>query len=319
MIKGAVIMTLDSIQEIINNENLVWGKPLENESKKFFCKLSEDVINELNQNISNDNFLNMEFSLLEKEIGKMKNTYLNNGVGFFIIDGTSFLHFSKSEIKKIYEKICKCLGILYEQNIKKEKFVEIKDSGKSMKTGGRYHQTKEGGSYHTDSPQWENVPDYVGLYCVSRAKIGGESKFVSAYKIHNDLLKNNEDYLRLLYEKFHFDKRGEIKDNESKTVFEPIFKIVKNELRCRYLRNYINDGHDISKEGLTDEQVIALNNFDKFSMKDENVVSYNLETNDILFFNNHRILHGRSSFEDYDEEERKRLMIRTWIKDPELY
>ena len=65
MIKGAIIMTLDSIQEIINNENLVWGKPLENESKKFFCKLSEDVINELNQNISDDNFLNMEFSLLE--------------------------------------------------------------------------------------------------------------------------------------------------------------------------------------------------------------------------------------------------------------
>jgi len=38
----------------------------------------------------------------------------------------------------------------------------------------------------------------------------------------------------------------------------------------------------------------------------------------MLFFNNHRILHGRSSFEDFEDSELKRLMIRTWIKDEEV-
>ena len=39
-----------------------------------------------------------------------------------------------------------------------------------MSAGARYHQTKEGGSYHTDSPHWKNVPDLVGLFCINQAK-----------------------------------------------------------------------------------------------------------------------------------------------------
>jgi len=307
------------LQEIISDDNLVWGKSLENDPRKFLCKLSESVMDELKKNISNPNFNDCELVLLKSEIQNLKKKFLNQGIGFFIIDGTTFSSFSQLEMKKIYEKISNCLGSLYEQNITKEKLVEIKDLGKSMDTGGRYHETKEGGSYHTDSPQWKNVPDYIGLYCVSSAKKGGESKFVSIYKIHNDLLKNQPDYLKLLYEKFHFDKRGEIKKGESKTVYEPIFKVVDNELRCRYLRNYVDDGHKISNEHLTKDKIIALDLFDELSRKEENVVNYNLKPKDMLFFNNHRILHGRSKFEDYDEEKLKRLMIRAWIKDLQLY
>ena len=68
--------------------------------------------------------------------------------------------------------------------------VEIKDVGKSMKTGGRYHETKEGGSHHTDSPQWKDVPDYLSLFCVHNAKKGGTNLFLSAYTIHNKILNN---------------------------------------------------------------------------------------------------------------------------------
>ena len=71
--------------------------------------------------------------------------------------------------------------------------VDIKDLGKSMKTGGRYHHTKEGGSYHTDgSHLYKNPPDYVGLLCINPAKKGGVSKFMSAYTIHNKLLDQKD-------------------------------------------------------------------------------------------------------------------------------
>jgi hypothetical protein len=97
-----------------------------------------------------------------------------------------------------------------------------------MISGGRYHQTKEGGSFHTDSPQWKEVPDFVGLYCITPAKKGGESKFVSAYSVHNKMLKEHKHFLEILYQRFHFDKRGEYKSNESPTVFEPIFSYNDN-------------------------------------------------------------------------------------------
>ena len=92
-----------------------------------------------------------------------------------------------------------------------------------------------------------------------------------------------------------------------------------NELRCRYLRNYVDDGHKISNQPLTKDKIMALDLFDELSKKEENIVNYDLKSKDMLFFNNHRILHGRSKFEDYDEKKLKRLMIRTWIKDSQLY
>ena len=35
------------LQEIISDDNLVWGKSLENDPRKFLCKLSESVMDEL--------------------------------------------------------------------------------------------------------------------------------------------------------------------------------------------------------------------------------------------------------------------------------
>jgi hypothetical protein len=206
------------------------------------------------------------------------------------------------------------LGTLYVQNINSEKIVEIKDEGKSMMSGGRYHQTKEGGSYHTDSPHWIKVPDLIGMLSINHAKKGGISKFVSAYTIHNQLLKEQNDILKTLYEKFHFDKRGEFKINEPQTVFEPIFVFKNDKLYCRFLIDYIVAGHQIQNYPLSKLQETALQLLEEISKNEKNVLSYDLKANDMAFFDNHRILHGRTGFEDYEDENRKRYLLRSWIK-----
>ena len=183
-----------------------------------------------------------------------------------------------------------------------------------MASGGRYHQTKEGGSYHTDSPHWTNVPDLVGMLCINHAKKGGISKFASAYTIHNQLLKEQKDVLKALYEKFYFDKRGEFKNNESETVFEPIFIFKDAKLYCRFIYDYIIAGHEIQNNPLTKLQEASLQSLVEASKKENNVISYDLKPNDMIFFDNHRILHGRTKFEDYEDENRKRLLLRVWIK-----
>jgi len=239
---------------------------------------------------------------------------LVSGCGFVIIDGKCFEKFSKEEVQMIYQIFAKSLGELYVQNIKKEKLVLIKNEGKSMKTGGRYHQTKEGGSYHTDSPQWENVPDIIGLCCINPAKTGGTSKFISSYTVHNLFLQKDSQLLEILYNKFYFDKRGEIKENEEPTIFEPIMQFKNNKLMFRYLRDYVDGGHKIQNKPLTEEQDRSLKLLDEILSEENIVVSYDLKKFDMTFFNNHRVIHGRTSFEDFEDEEKKRLMIRTWIK-----
>ena len=161
----------------------------------------------------------------------------------------------------------------------------------------------------------KNVPDWLGLFCVHNAKKGGTNLFLSAYAIHNIIFKERKDLLNLLYEKFHFDKRGEFKDGESPTVFEPIFEYKEGRLRFRYLRNYIDAGHDIQNQPLSKSQKEVLDFLDNL-MHDENIIlRYDLKPGDIVFSDNHWILHGRTTFEDYDDEKLKRLMLRTWVKD----
>ena len=301
------------LQKIITDKNFVWDKHTSSKLENFVVKISNNAITELK---NNHNFLNNSehtFLILQKEILDFKKKFLVEGIGFFVIDSKCFTDFSKEELIEIYENICKILGTLYIQNDKNQKLVQVQDRGKSIKSGGRYHQTKEGGSFHTDSPQWGNVPDFIGMYCVNPAKKGGESKFVSAYSIHNEMLKEHKHFLEMLYEQFHFDKRGEYKSGESPTVFESIFTYNDNQLKLRYLRDYINDGHKIQNIPLSKEQNEALDCFDKI-IHDENLaVSYELKRYDMVFLNNGRVMHGRTSFEDFEDIEEKRLMIRTWI------
>ena len=43
-------------------------------------------------------------------------------------------------------------------------------------------------------------------------------------------------------------------------------------------------------------------------------LDYEMKSGDMVFFNNHRILHGRTSFEDFDDQNLKRKLVRVWIK-----
>ena len=304
------------LDEMLTDSNLAWGRNLENNKQKFLVQLNPEIIEEL---IKRRNELNKidenELPLLKNDILKIRKEKLLDGVGFFIIDGVCLKNFSINEKNSIFILVSKILGELLIQNIRQEKVVVIKDVGKSMKTGGRYHETKEAGSHHTDSPQWKNVPDWLGLFCVHNAKKGGTNLFLSAYTIHNIIFKERKDLLNLLYEKFHFDKRGEFKDGESPTVFEPIFEYKEGRLRFRYLRNYIDAGQDIQNQPLSKSQKEALSLLDDL-MCDENIIlRYDLKPGDMVFSDNHWIIHGRTGFEDHNDENLKRQLLRTWVKD----
>ena len=302
------------LETIIDDSNLAWDKTFESKKEFFIVSIDISIINQL---IEKRELLTTadpcNFKFLESMISDFKKKLIS-GSGFIIIDGKCFEKFSNEEVQMIYQIFAKSLGALYVQNIQKEKLVLIKNEGKSMKTGGRYHQTKEGGSYHTDSPQWENVPDIIGLCCINPAKTGGTSKFISSYTVHNLFLQKDSQLLETLYNKFYFDKRGEIKENEEPTIFEPIMQFKNNKLMFRYLRDYVVSGHKIQNKPLTDNQDRALKLLDEILSEESIVVSYNLKKFDMTFFNNHRVIHGRTSFEDFEDEEKKRLMIRSWIK-----
>ena len=303
------------LKEIVKNDNLSWNKNILLEEDYSFS-LSKSVIYEISDNKMKIEEWNVGFEnppeikslrLISSEIN---NSYILSGLGFVLIKGLDC--FSDNIIRKTFYLLNYYLGKPLKQNINGDLFVDVKNRGKSMKTGGRYHQTSEGGSLHTDSPQWENAPDLIGLLCLKEAKKGGESILLSAYNIHNEYLTKNSSSLSTLYEDFHFDKRGEYVKGEPSTTIKPIFSYENNELRFRYLRDYIDGAKVEDNLSLNEERVEALDLLDEILENKENSLRFFIKSSEILFFNNHRIIHGRTSFTDFEDESLRRLMVRSW-------
>ena len=310
---------MEILEKTILDSDMCWDNTLENSPEKFSVVLNSKSLDELLINrgkIPNED--PNDFKFLKEYVENLKNKILISGCGFFVINGHELSNLSLDEKRSIYTIISKIIGELLEQNKDHEKVVVIKDLGKTMKTGGRYHQTKEGGSYHTDGSHiFKNPPDYVGLLCINPAKSGGVSKFMSAYTIHNKLLKKQK-LQKILYEKFHHDKKNEGVGEEDATRFEPIFQFVNNELKFKYQRELIFTGHEKAKQPLTQIQIQAIKFLEEILSNSDQVMAYTLKSGDMMFSNNRWLIHDRTLFEDFEDKKLKRLLLRTWIREDKL-
>ena len=305
------------LETLVIDKKKTWTKNLSSDSNEFLVDLDDNVISELLQKRDLLDQHNIQhFTHLKTQIQHIKQDILIQGCGFCVINGTNFTAFDKHELSNIHILISKIFGELLIQNKQGEQTVEVKDLGKTLSTGGRYHHTKEGGSYHTDGCHiFENPPDYVGLLCLNPAKNGGVSKFISAYTIHNKL-QEDKNLLRILYEKFYMDKRNENQADETPTQFVPIFTYNNGKLNCRCCqRELIDAGHEKMNKPLTEYQKNALDNLDKLLANENFAVSYLLKKGDMMYSNNKWLIHDRTDFEDSDDENLKRALLRTWIRE----
>ena len=305
------------LETLVIDKKKTWTKNLSSDSNEFLVDLDDNVIGELLQKRDLLDQHNIQhFTHLKTQIQHIKQVILIQGCGFCVINGTNFTAFDKHELSNIHILISKIFGELLIQNKYGEQIVEVKDLGKTLSTGGRYHHTKEGGSYHTDGCHiFENPPDYVGLLCLNPAKNGGVSKFISAYTIHNKL-QEDKNLLRILYEKFYMDKRNENQADEIPTQFVPIFTYNNGKLNCRCCqRELIDSGHEKMNKPLTEYQKNALDNLDKLLANENFAVSYLLKKGDMMYSNNKWLIHDRTDFEDSDDENLKRALLRTWIRE----
>ena len=305
------------LETLVIDKKKTWTKNLSSDSNEFLVDLDDNVIGELLQKRDLLDQHNIQhFTHLKTQIQHIKQAILIQGCGFCVINGTNFTAFDKHELSNIHILISKIFGELLIQNKHGEQIVEVKDLGKTLSTGGRYHHTKEGGSYHTDGCHiFENPPDYVGLLCLNPAKNGGVSKFISAYTIHNKL-QEDKNLLRILYEKFYMDKRNENQADETPTQFVPIFTYNNGKLNCRCCqRELIDSGYEKMNKPLTEYQKNALDNLDKLLANENFAVSYLLKKGDMMYSNNKWLIHDRTDFEDSDDENLKRALLRTWIRE----
>ena len=243
----------------------------------------------------------------------LRSKLLKNRQGFLIIKKVSD---DPNKIKNLTFKISDSLGKRVEQSDKKNLYLKITPktskikNKKNLKSSNlRYHETNFGGSIHTDGPQLKVPPKILVMSCVRNAKSGGFSIITNAKKIYNYIKQNSPRTLKILKKNFYFERRG-FKKRGPRYFSSPIFFKKGASIIFRYLREYIESGHQLAKKKLNTNQIDAMNYLDKLLINKKFIKKYKLLSGDIIMLNNHIMAHGRSSFK---LEKAKRLFIRTWI------
>lgn len=253
--------------------------------------------------------------------------FLENGAPGLLLElcPKNAAELSVEQVSQTSQQLADSLGELLVQNEAGDRVVQVydRDRSGSMHKGARYHQTREGGSIHTDNVNIPEVWDYLFLTCLSPGLVGGESILVSAEAVHAKLEESYPDVLETLKQNFYWEMRG-----VSDALYQaPILDYdQQNRPRFRHLRPYMESAHRKAGVDLTDEQLFALDVLDALTNSSEFQQRLKLKKGDILITQDARVLHGRTCFSDplnaisYPQQLEgakgplKRTMERVWIK-----
>jgi hypothetical protein len=241
---------------------------------------------------------------------------LEHGRGFAILEGLPSGRYSDQELQAIYWLLGQALGDPFEQNVQGTLLYDVRDTGQDVRYGARFSVTSAESTFHTDNSFGAQVLDYVGLLCLQPAKAGGLSQLVSGHSVSEELRRRNPAAWEALQQPFHFDRRGGVRPGEALTVQFPVLERKGDELLWRYLRYWIETGHEKAGEPLTAEQVRALDALDGVLAEPGLRAEFSLRAGSMLFCNNRWILHNRTAFED--NPERPRHYVRLWLRRRQL-
>ncbi|WP_313055545.1 TauD/TfdA family dioxygenase [Pseudomonas lopnurensis] len=230
---------------------------------------------------------------------------LENGRGFLLLRGLPADRYSEEEMAIIYYGLGLHMGQPVTQNPRAELLGIVTAVGDPGQKTTRVYETNSYLPYHTD------LSDVVGLLSIRKAREGGLSSLVSAATVYNEILEKNPHYLALLYRPLYFAHLG-----DDLPVPSPVFSYHEGKLSCRYLRAYIELGHELSNVRLSEVEIEALDLIDSIIHDPAVRLDMMLEPGDMQFANNYAVMHSRTRFEDYDEPERKRRLLRLWLKMP---
>lgn len=238
---------------------------------------------------------------------------LEEGLGFALVRGLPIERYSKADAALIYWGVGAHLGPAFAQNAQGDMLGHVRDLGANWKTDmrARGYQTRLRLPFHNDST------DVVGLLCLQKAKSGGASRVVSSTALHNEFLARRPDLWAVMCEPFCVDRRGEESEGQKPWYVTPCFNHFEGRLFVRYNRTFIESAQRFPEvPRLTTAQIEALDLMDALCNDPAFYLDMAFEPGDMQFLCNYTVLHSRADYEDWPEPERKRHLLRLWLRTP---
>ena len=235
---------------------------------------------------------------------------LKDGVGFTLIHGLDVGRYDRRSQAIAYLGIGSHIGIARSQNKNGHILGHVKNLGHDYDDPQfrAYHSRNEL-KFHSDSC---NV---VGLLCLHHAKSGGISKITSGIQIYNEMLKRRPELVEALSVDIYRDRRGEIPEGMERTWKVPIFSIVEGYMTISGGGQYALSAQRFPEvPKFTQDQVDGIKMFSELCEELHHRQEFN--PGDIQFLNNHVIQHSRTEFEDWEDVDKKRHLLRLWLEVP---
>jgi Taurine catabolism dioxygenase TauD, TfdA family len=235
--------------------------------------------------------------------------HLETGRGMYLLRGLPVSRWGALETARALWGIGTHVGRAIPQNARGDLVGHVRDEGKELTDPhARGYQTRSAQSLHVDRC------DVVGLLCVNKAKSGGTSRVVSSMRVYNEMLERFPWHLGVLYTPFAIDLRGEEREGEPAVYYRPVYSYYGGALSCGANATYIRSGQERVGRPLNAAQAEAIDTF--YDVCEEHALSMDLEPGDLQLLNSYVTLHDRTAYDDYDDPERKRHMLRLWLDVP---
>ncbi len=247
---------------------------------------------------------------LDVRLARLKDQVID-GLGIGLLRGIPVHRYDIAESAAAYWGIGLRVGRPVSQNKNGHLLGHVYDLTGSSRAdpSSRAYNTSAYLNYHSDSC------DVVGLLCLRPAKQGGLSSVASSVAIYNEMLRRRPDLVAELTKPWYRDRRNEIPPGKDPWFELPVFCFAEGYFSCSWHNYYIRATQRFDAlPRFTPAQIEALEMMDILAEELKHETDF--RPGDIQFLHNHVVVHSRTEYQDWPEEDRKRHLLRLWLATP---
>ena len=241
-----------------------------------------------------------------------------SGPMFAVLDRLPMDEVTREEAIALYWLLSSLLARPVAQKLNGQMFYDVMDTGAKLRPGSGIRPTVTNVDlrFHNDNSYNETPPEFVCLLCLHPAMQGGISQVMSVATVHDALQQRHPDLMSRLYRPFWYDRHAEHQPGEPTTFAAPMFERgADGTTKARLALSEIHAGYELRGERLDNETAAALAAVQSVFEQPELHVELGFEAGQIQYVNNRATGHARTEFTDFPEPERKRHLVRLWLRD----
>lgn len=240
---------------------------------------------------------------------------IDDGPGFAIVDRLPVDRWSQDGAKAVWWLLASLVARPVAQKWDGTSIYDVTDLGKPPGNGVRPDVTNHEQNFHTDNSYNNVPPHYVGLFCIRTAMEGGVSGIVSFATAHEEMRKRHPDLLPRLFQPFHFDRQREHAPDDVMTTHHPMLESEDGRLIARLSRFQVKNGYKLAGVELDPDGLAAMEAFEAILNEPGMAAQFQFEPGQMQLIDNRALGHKRTAFKDWPAPDRKRLLIRLWLRD----